>query len=125
MLECTVSLGEDGYAGIAFGQGEDYGKYIGLVFDAKNNSIHYEGCVLSRIAYVEPLISTHFVFEPGKEYHVKLIMENEIAVLYMDDTKALSNRIYKSVEGDVHWGIFANNTEAVFRNVVVKSPAAR
>ncbi len=125
MLECTVSLGEEGYAGIAFGQGEEYGKYTGLVLDAKNDCIHYEGCVLSRIAYVEPFISTDFIFEPDKEYQVKLVMENEIAVLYIDDTKALSNRIYKSVEGDVHWGFFANNAEAVFKDVVVRSPAVR
>ena len=125
MLECTVSLGEEGYVGIAFGQGEEYGKYTGLVLDAKNDCIHYEGCVLSRIAYVEPVISTDFIFEPDKEYHVKLVMENEIAVLYIDDTKALSNRIYKSVEGDVHWGFFANNAEAVFKDVVVRSPAVR
>ncbi len=52
-------------------------------------------------------------------------MENEIAVLYIDDKKALSNRIYKSVNGAVHWGIFANNTEAMFRDIVVRSPAAR
>ena len=52
-----------GYAGFAFGQGDEYGKYAGLVLDAKNNSIHYEGCVLSRIPYVEPVISTDFAFE--------------------------------------------------------------
>lgn len=124
LLECTVSLGEDGYAGFAFGMGEEYGTYSGLVLDAKNDSVHYEGCVLSRIPYVEPVIETSFGFEPDKEYHVKLVMENEIVVLYIDDAKALSNRIYKSVDG-AHWGIFANGTEAKFRDVVVKKPAAR
>ncbi|HBA47425.1 MAG TPA: hypothetical protein DCZ91_06435 [Lachnospiraceae bacterium] len=124
LVECTVSLGKDGYAGFAFGMGQEYEKYTGLVLDAKNNSIHYEGCVLSRIPYVEPVISTDFIFEPDKEYHVKLVMENEIVVLYIDETKALSNRIYKSVDG-AHWGIFANDTDAVFSDIVVRSPAAR
>lgn len=124
LLECTVSLGEDGYAGFAFGMGDEYERYTGLVLDAKNNSVHYEGCVLSRIAYAEPLIETGFNFEPDKEYCVKLVMENEIVILYIDDAKALSNRIYKSVDG-AHWGIFANNTEAVFRDIVVKKPSAR
>lgn len=124
LLECTVSLGQAGYAGFAFGTGDDYGKYTGLVLDAKNNSIHFEGCVLSRIAYVEPVIYTNFIFEPNKEYQIKLVMENEIAVLYINDTKALTIRIYKSVDGAAHWGIFANNTEAVFRDITVKIPAA-
>ena len=124
LLECNVSLGEDGYAGFAFGMGDDYGKYTGLVLDARNQSIHYEGCVLSRIAYVEPLIRTDFAFEPGREYHVKLVMENEIVILYIDDTKALSNRIYKSVDG-AHWGIFANNMECTFSDIIVRSPDIR
>lgn len=124
LLECTVSLGEDGYAGFAFGMGDDYGKYTGLVLDAKNQSVHYEGCVLSRIAYVEPMITTSFAFEPDKEYNVKLVMENEIVILYIDDTKALSNRIYKSVDG-AHWGIFSSNTESTFRDIVVKKPSGR
>lgn len=124
LLECTVSLGENGYAGFAFGPGAEYEKYTGLVLDAKNNSVHFEGCVLSRVAYADPVIATDFVFRPGEEYHIKLVMENEIAVLYIDDTKALSNRIYKSVDGVVHWGIFANHTEAVFRDIVVRGPAA-
>lgn len=50
------------------------------MLDAKNQSIHYEGCVLSGIAYVEPVITTSFTFEPGREYHVQLVMENEIVV---------------------------------------------
>lgn len=124
LLECTVSLGEGGYAGFAFGMGDEYDKYTGLVLDAKNQSIHYEGCVLSRIAYVEPVITTGFTFEPGREYHVKLVMENEIVVLYIDDTKALSNRIYKSVDG-AHFGIFANGAESVFSDFVVRTPADR
>lgn len=121
LLECTVSLEEGGYAGFAFGQGEDYGKYTGLVLDSKNNCIHYEGCVLSRMAYVEPLITTDFVFEPGREYRVKLVMENEIVVLYVDDTKALSNRVYKSVDG-AHLALFANNTEARFSDISIRTP---
>ena len=124
LLECTVSLGEEGYAGFAFGMGDEYGTYTGLVLDAKNNSVHFEGCVLSRIAYVEPMIETSFNFEPDKEYHVKLVMENEIVILYIDDTKALSNRIYKSVDG-AHWGIFSSNTEAVFRDISIRIPSAR
>lgn len=121
LLECTVSLEKDGYAGFAFGPGQEYGKYTGLVLDGKNNCIHYEGCVLSRMAYVEPVITTHFAFEPGREYRVKLVMENEIVVLYIDDTKALSNRIYKSVDG-AHLALFANNTDAVFGNISIRTP---
>ncbi|MDE7325517.1 MAG: family 43 glycosylhydrolase [Lachnospiraceae bacterium] len=122
LLECDISFDGEGYAGFAFGEGEDYAKYTGLVLDAKNNCIHYEGCVLSRMAYIEPLIQTAFSFEAGKEYHIRLVMENEIVVLYIDDTKALSNRIQKSVDG-AHLALFANNTQAEIKNIVLKLPA--
>lgn len=121
LLECDISFAGEGYVGFAFGEGEEYAKYTGLVLDAKNNCLHYEGCVLSRMAYIEPLIQTAFSFEAGKEYHVKLVMENEIVVLYIDDTKALSNRIQKSVDG-AHLAIFANNTTAEIKNIIFEFP---
>ena len=121
MLECDISFAGEGYVGFAFGEGEEYAKYTGLVLDAKNNCLHYEGCVLSRMAYIEPLIQTAFSFEAGKEYHVRLVMENEIVVLYIDDTKALSNRIQKSVDG-AHLAIFANNTTAEIKNIIFNFP---
>ncbi len=121
LLECDISLGKNGYAGFAFGEGDNYGKYTGLVLDSKNNCIHYEGCVLSRMAYIEPLITTNFSFEPDRKYHVKLVMENEIAVLYVDDTKVLSNRIQKSING-ADMGIFSSNTQASFTDITIKLP---
>ncbi len=121
MLEFDVTVPEGGYAGIAFGEQEEYGKYTGLVLDGKTDSVHFEGCVLSRIQYVEPLITTKFAFEAGQEYHVKAVMENEIVVLYVDDTKALSNRIYKSIDG-ANFGLYVSGGEATFRNIEIHTP---
>lgn len=122
MLECTVTFAEEGgYAGFAFGPEDDYGRYTGMALDAKKHCVHYEGCVLSRIDYAEPLTTTAFHFEPGREYKVTLVMENEIAVLYIDDTKALSSRVYKSLDG-AHLGIFANNSSVEFKNMRIMIP---
>lgn len=121
MMEFDVTLSGDGYAGVAFGEQDEYGRYTGIVLDAKEQCVHYEGCVLSRIQYVEPLITTGFTFEPGEKYHVKVVMENEIVVLYIDDSKALSNRIYRSVDG-ANFGIYASGTDALFENITVYTP---
>ena len=48
-------------------------------------------------------------------------MENEIAVIYVNDTKALSNRIYKSIDG-MDWGIYSNGTDALFEDIHVYTP---
>lgn len=122
MLECTVSLGEEGCAGFAFGKGEEYNRYLGLILDGKNNCIRFDGAALERIGRAGSSNTTEFVFEAGKEYHVKVILENEIAILYLDETKALSNRIYKSVDGGAHWGLFAFESEATFREIEVRVP---
>lgn len=122
LLECTVSLGQDSCAGFAFGQGEKYNRYLGVALDARNNIVRFDGTALERMGNVSGSANTtNFTFEPGKEYHVKLIMENEIAVLYIDDTKALSNRIYKSVNG-AHWGIFSIDSEATFKEIGIRTP---
>jgi hypothetical protein len=94
-----------------------------MVVDAKYDSLHFEGSVLSRMAYVDPLIKTHYDLEPGKTYHLKLVMENEIATLYIDDAKVLCVRVYKAMDGgDI--GIFAVNTEAEFTNMTLRIPGA-
>lgn len=118
MAEFTVTFSEGDYAGLAFGPGDEYGKYTGVVLDAKTQSVHYEGCVLSRIQYVDALNTTRFAFEPGKSYHIKVVMENEIVIVYIDDTKALSNRIYKSVDG-MQWGLYASGADVTFEDIRV------
>lgn len=121
MLEFDVTFSEGSYAGIAFGEQGEYGKYTGIVLDAKDQCVHYEGCVLSRIQYVEPLITTDFTFEAGTKYHVKAVMENEIVVLYIDDSKALSNRIYRSIDG-ANFGIYVSGADVSFENIKIYTP---
>ena len=120
-LDCTVKFTEEGYAGFCFGKDKNYNTYAGMVIDAKNDSLHYEGSVLSRMAYVDPLVKTDYSIEPGREYHLRLIMENEIATLYIDQAKVLCVRVYKAMDGgDI--GIFAVNTEAEFTDISMRIP---
>lgn len=121
MVEFDVTLEGEGYAGLGFGSGDDYDKYTGLVLDSKNQSVHYEGCVLSRLPYVEPLIYTDYYFEPGKKNHIKIIMENEIVITYINDTKALSTRVYKSEEGR-NLILYSCKTDCKFDNIEIKMP---
>lgn len=120
MLEFTISFSGPGFGGVAFGEEEDYDRYTGIVLDAVDQCVHYEGCVLSRLRYGEPLVTTAFSFEPGKEYRIKVVMENEITVVYVDDTKALSSRGYRFEGAD--WGLYVNGTEAVIKDIAVYTP---
>lgn len=121
LLECDVVLGKEGLAGFAFGQGTDYENFTCLTLDAKNHSIHYEGTKLSNLSGTAPVIKTAFHFDPGTHYHVTLVAEKEIVVLYLDDAKALSSRIYHSIDG-AHIALFAKEKEAAFHNLTIRIP---
>lgn len=121
MLETDVTFTEEGFLGFCFGKDREYNKYTGVVVDAKYDALHYEGSVLARMAYVDPLVKTDYRLDPGKTYHLKLVMENEIATLYVDDAKVLCIRVYKAIDGgDI--GIFAVNTDAEFTNMTLRIP---
>lgn len=120
-LDCNVTFTEEGFAGFCFGKDGNYNTYTGMVIDAKNDSLHYEGSVLPRMAYVDPLVKTDYTIEPGREYHLKLIMENEIATLYIDNAKVLCARVYKAMDGgDI--GLFAVKTSAEFTDLSLLVP---
>ena len=118
-LECDVTIDEDGCAGFAFGGSEKDASYTALCLDARQNLLHYEGYEISDLDILEPQALTKFDFSGGGVHHVKLVCENEIVVLYVDDMKALSSRITHSIDG-AHIGVFANGCGASFENITMK-----
>ena len=121
-LECDVTLDEDGCAGFAFGGSEEDETWTALCLDAGSDLLHYEGFEIAELSQFAPVATTRFDFESGKVHHVKLVMENEILVLYIDDTKALSSRINHSING-AHIGVFAAECNASFQNIRMACPA--
>jgi hypothetical protein len=116
-----VTLDEDGCAGFAFGGSESDPAYTALCLDAKNGLLHYEGYEVSDLATFDPAAFTKFDLSTEPVHHVKLVCENEIVILYVDDTKALSSRITHSIDG-AHIGVFANGCKAQFDNIIMKLP---
>ncbi|MCQ2507481.1 MAG: family 43 glycosylhydrolase [Dorea sp.] len=118
-LECDVTLDDGGCAGFAFGGSEKDAAYTALCLDAGKNLLHYEGLPLEEIDKWDATAFTRFDFAPGQTHHVKLVCENEIVILYIDDAKALSSRILHSIDG-AHIGVFADGCNASFENIVTK-----
>lgn len=121
LLECDVRLDKDGRVGFAFGGSQDDPSYTALCLDASRNQIHYEGYEITDLADLDPMALTHFDFDQAEQHHVKLVCENEIVVLYIDETKALSCRISHSI-GGAHIGVFADGCGAEFSNITEKLP---
>ena len=121
MLECDVTLSPGGCAGFAFGGSEADEVYTALCLDAGRNLLHYEGYETTELSDYEPTAYTRFDFSSGGTHHVKLICENEIVVMYVDNLKALSTRITHSVNG-AHISVFADGCSASFSNISMKVP---
>jgi beta-fructofuranosidase len=122
LLECDVTLDENGLAGFAFGGSENDAAWTALCLDAGRSLLHYEGYEITELATYEPMAVTRFDFSEGASYHVKLVCENEIVILYVNEQKALSSRISHSIDG-AHIGVFADGCSAVFSNISVMFPA--
>ena len=120
-LECDVTLDEDGRAGFAFGGSESDESWTVLCLDGTTNQVHYEGYEIADLGIMDPAAFTKYDFSRKDTYHVKLVCENEIVVLYIDDMKALSSRIAHST-GGAHIGVFSVGCGASFNNITMKLP---
>ena len=121
LLECDVTLDDNGCAGFAFGGSEQDESYTVLCLDAGAGLLHYEGTELTDLAKYGPEAYTRFDFAPGAVHHIKLVCENEIVVLYVDDLKALSSRIGHSING-AHLGVFSDGCGATFSDITIRLP---
>ena len=121
-LECDVKMDPDTCVGFAFGGTESDPTWTALCLDARKNALHFEGYQISDLRSMEPGAITKFDFDRSSIHHVKLVCENEIVVMYVDDLKVLGSRITHST-GGAHFGVFADGCNATFSNIKVSVPA--
>jgi len=121
-LECDVTMDPNSRVGFAFGGSEKDSTYTALCLDGSQNLIRYEGYEIDELDQYDAAAFTRFDFSANTTHHVKLVCENEIVVLYIDNVKALSSRITHSIDG-AHIAVFADGCEASFDNITMKIPA--
>tara|TARA_R110001583_G_scaffold194716_1_gene366362 strand:- start:2931 stop:4571 length:1641 start_codon:yes stop_codon:yes gene_type:complete len=63
---------------------------------------------------------TSFKLEPNVEYDVKVVIENSIVVIYVNNQVALTSRVYKAP--NTSWGVFADNSSVSFKTIKVTKP---
>ncbi len=121
MLECDVTFDEGGCVGFGFGGSETDETWTALCLDARTGTLHYEGLYIEQLRQFDPAMFTLFDFSRNATHHVKLVCENEIVIMYVDDVKALSSRIAHSIDG-AHIGVFADGCGAEFSNITMRCP---
>lgn len=69
---------------------------------------------------VAPYNDVPLELDPNTSYEVKVIIENSMVVVYVDDKIALSSRVYKAM-GNL-WGIYSENGSVFIENIKVSTP---
>lgn len=63
---------------------------------------------------------TSFRLEPNVEYDVKVVIENSIVIIYVNNQVALTSRVYKAP--NTSWGVFADYSSVSFKRIIVTTP---
>ncbi|RKD33119.1 glycoside hydrolase family protein [Lacrimispora algidixylanolytica] len=106
LLRCKVAFedaSEKG-GGFYFGNTGNFKEAYAILLDTQLGKIHYDKKSVADEVSAGPITYSDFKFQSGKKYDLKVVVENEIIVIYLDNTKVLSNRIYRAVDNG--WGIF-------------------
>ena len=120
-IECDVAINEAAIAGFTFWDEESDKTPTALCLDRRWNMLHYEGFAIDSLTTNIPTVYTQFDFSQNEKHHIKLICENEIVVIYVDNKKALSSRILNSING-ARIGFFSASGDATFENIIIKIP---
>lgn len=123
LVSCTVKFNnvtENAKAGFLFGIEENALESYPISLDFHNNILCYDGYLESFDKVSDIRNQQRFDFETNQEYKLNLVVEDEVIVLYMDDKRVLSNRIYDAV--GKKWGMFAHGAEIEFSDITVYLP---
>lgn len=122
MLECDFTMDDEGQAGFCFGDPTDEEPmWSAICLDGRRNLLHYEGYAIDELNYYDPAAINKFDFSRTPTHHVKLVCENEIMVLYIDDMKCLSMRAQDSING-AHLALYSYGCDAAFTNIHMYIP---
>ena len=116
MLSFTLSgMQIDGESGIILGAGTSLADHYKVRFSAVDKKVS-----LVRVSGSNTFTETSvpFTIEPGKEYAVRVVIDNSICVVYINDAVALTGRIYSL--SNQYWGIYADLKPATFKQIQLK-----
>ncbi|MGV3767113.1 MAG: glycoside hydrolase domain-containing protein [Chitinophagaceae bacterium] len=102
----------DEEAGILLGAGSGSADHYKVRFSMADKNVS-----LVRVSGSDTFTETSvpFAMEPGKEYTVRIVIDNSICVVYVNDAVALSGRIYSL--SNQSWGLYTGSTPASFKQL--------
>ena len=105
-------------AGFFFG-GDTFMKALAVELDMKHELLRYDNSLVARMRYsVEKSYISRDIDTNHRTYQLDILIDNDIAVFFLDGREALSTRIYKMPQ--MPWGIYVTDGDAVFQDVTMR-----
>jgi beta-fructofuranosidase len=121
-LSTTVSYSAAGKDfGFMLGACDNYDSFYSLRFVPSQNRFSLDKTNRRNLSTTSVASAdVPFALAPNTDYQVQLVEENSVLVVYLNNTAALTCRVYKAPR--TSWGIFADNATATFKNLTVTTP---
>lgn len=122
LISTTVSYSQSNRDfGFFLGACDENNNVISLRFVPSENKIRLDKTLRSSItSSTSSDNETSFKLEPNVDYDVKVVIENSIVVIYVNNQVALTSRVYKAP--NTSWGVFADNSSVFFKTIIVTKP---
>ncbi|MDB5011987.1 MAG: hypothetical protein JWQ25_189, partial [Daejeonella sp.] len=121
-IKATVSYSSSAKDfGFMIGACDGFNDFYSLRFVPSQNRFSLDK--VNRSAITTSTVATTDVpltLTPNTNYNVQIVVENSMLVVYINDEVALTTRIYKAT--NTSWGVFSDNSNATFNNIVVSKP---
>ena len=103
--------GQQGKFGLMFNVGPQQTGSLNLVFDQAKQQVAFYNTDTAKINKANPELAVPVSLQPGESYNFTLLIDDTVAVLYVNDQMALSTRMYALPEHQ--WGIFSVDSDVV------------
>jgi beta-fructofuranosidase len=122
LISTTVSYSQSSRDfGFFLGACDENNNVISLHFVPSENKIRLDKTLRSTLSSsTKSDNETSFKLEPNVDYDVKVVIENSIVVIYVNNQVALTSRVYKAP--NTSWGVFADNSSVFFKTITVTKP---
>ena len=119
LISADVTLSEEARAaGFSFGSAKHL-QALAVELDMKYGILRYDGTTVARMRYaIESSRISRKIQTENRSYHLDILIDNDIAVFFLDHREALSTRIYR-MPGKP-WGVYVSDGEAVFDNLTMR-----
>lgn len=107
------------FTGFVAGVGEEPEKAYGIQVEPDKQRIRYDAVHGAALTSVDPDVSVSIPFQAGVEYPFTIVIEDDVAVFYVDDY-ALTTRIYKMPGGA--WGWYSRGGTTTLSDLQLFTP---